>query len=208
MSREAHWQTVYSAKEADEVSWYRPRLDMSLELIRATGLTKSGRIIDIGAGASTLVDDLLAAGYECITALDISETALNIARQRLGSAAKEVTWIVGDVTEVDLGEKAFDLWHDRAALHFLTDAADRTRYADALSRALAPGGHAVLSAFSPDGPEQCSGLDIRQYDAPGLTELLGDDFQMRECRTEIHTTPSGNEVPFTYCRLQKTAAAG
>lgn len=203
MSRETHWQRLYASKPVDEVSWYRPHLEMSLELIRATELPKNGRIIDVGAGASTLVDDLLAAGYESITALDISDAALDIVRQRLGGAAQRVEWIAGDVTEVDLGKETFDLWHDRAALHFLTDAADRGRYADVLSRALASGGHAVLSTFAPEGPEQCSGLDIKRYDAPDLVKLLGDDFELRDCRTEIHTTPSGNEQPFTYCWLQK-----
>lgn len=203
MSRRQHWDGVYKRKKHDELSWYAPHLTTSLELIRACGLSASARIIDIGGGSSTLVDDLLAEGYRTVTVLDISAVALDVSRRRLGKRAHAVQWLEGDVTELDLGADSFDIWHDRAALHFLTEDDDLDRYVATLSRALAPGGHAIIAAFAPAGPEQCSGLPVRRYDAQQLCDLLGDDFECRSHRTEVHTTPSGNPQAFTYTSIAR-----
>lgn len=203
MSRRQHWEGVYKGKKHDEVSWYAPHLITSLELIRASALSASARIIDIGGGASTLVDDLLAEGYAALTVLDVSASALAVSRQRLGDRADDVVWLEGDVTELDLGADSFDIWHDRAALHFLTSDDDLGRYVATLSRALAPGGAAIIATFAPEGPEQCSGLPVRRYDAQQLCDLLGDDFDCRSQRTEVHTTPSGNPQVFTYTSIRK-----
>jgi ubiquinone/menaquinone biosynthesis C-methylase UbiE len=202
-NRKDHWQRVYAEKSPLEVSWYRPHLDVSLELIEASGIEKSGRLIDIGGGSSTLVDDLLAAGYDEITVLDVSPRALHVARRRLGERATAVRWLEGDVTSVELGENRFDLWHDRAALHFLTRERERDLYIAQLNRAVAAGGHVVLATFAPEAPPQCSGLDVRRYDADELKNLLGEDWRLRRQRRQVHRTPAGSEQPFTYCWMQK-----
>ncbi len=207
MGRRRHWQQVYADKSPLEVSWYRPHLETSLELITATGVATDDRIIDVGGGASTLVDDLLEAGYNAITVLDISDAALDASRRRLGSHAADVTWLEGDVTKVDLGAGDFELWHDRAALHFLVDEDDRRSYAATLKQSLVPGGHAVLATFAPDGPPRCSGLRVRRHDASMLAALLGDEFVERATRQDTHRTPSGNEQLFTYCWFQKLPSA-
>jgi ubiquinone/menaquinone biosynthesis C-methylase UbiE len=194
---------VYRAKLADEVSWFRPHLDTSMELIRATGAGRDARILDVGGGASTLVDDLLEAGFAAITVLDVSAAALAIARSRLGEAASRVHWIEGDITQVDLAPASVDVWHDRAALHFLVDEPDHLAYHRQLRRALAPGGHVILSTFAPDGPQQCSGLPVRRHDAADLQALAGDGFILRESRSELHRTPSGGTQAFIYCWLQR-----
>jgi len=208
MTRLAHWDRVYATKSPLAVSWYRPHLDSSLALIEATGIAKSDRIIDVGGGASTLVDDLLASGYGSITVLDISARALAAARRRLGSRGDGVRWLQGDVADVELGSKLFELWHDRATLHFLTDSDDRGRYTASLQRALVPGGHVILATFAPEGPPECSDLTVRRYDPPMLQDLLGEGFILRQALQELHQTPSGREQPFTYCWFQRATEGG
>jgi ubiquinone/menaquinone biosynthesis C-methylase UbiE len=203
MKRKDHWQRVYTERSPFEVSWYRPHLEVSLELIEASGIGKSGRIIDVGGGTSTLVDDLLAAGYDAITVLDVSARALHVARRRLGERAAAVEWLEGDVTRVELGENRFELWHDRATLHFLTQERERDRYSVQLNRAVAAGGHAVLATFAPDAPPRCSGLRVRRYDSAELKDLPGEGWALRDQRRDVHRTPSGSEQPFTYCWMQK-----
>lgn len=185
------------------MSWYRPHLDTSLELIRATGAGPSARILDVGGGASTLVDDLLAVGFEAVSVLDVSADSLAAARRRLGSAARGVRWVLGDITQIRLEPASVDVWHDRAALHFLVDKGERRRYARALRRAVSPGGHAVLATFAPGGPQQCSNLPVRRHDAAALQALVGRGFHLRRACSEVHTTPSGSRQPFTYCWLQR-----
>jgi ubiquinone/menaquinone biosynthesis C-methylase UbiE len=187
------------------VSWYQQHLDASLELIRATGAGAGARILDVGGGASTLVDDLLAAGFEAVSVLDISAEALDVARRRLGAATHRVTWIEGDISRVDLAPASVDLWHDRATLHFLTDEVDRRRYARTLRRALAPGGDVIFATFAPGGPARCSDLPVRHHDATDLHALVGRGFNLKQARTEMHTTPSGDRQPFTYCWLRRAA---
>jgi len=203
MMRQRHWEEVYETKASDEVSWYTPRLTTSLELIAEVGAPKTARIIDVGGGASTLVDHLLDEGYSAITVLDVSASGLDVARQRLGDRADMVRWVEADITTVDLGDDCFDIWHDRASIHFLTDEAELRRYVDTLSRAVSAGGSAIIATFAPEGPEKCSGLPVCRYDARQLCELLGAGFDCRSHRSEVHTTPSGNAQSFTYTSILK-----
>jgi SAM-dependent methyltransferase len=195
----SHWQQVYLSKRTDAVSWNRPHLERSLELIRASGVDRDARILDVGGGAATLVDDLLAAGFTAVSVLDVSAEALAIARRRLGDDAARVHWIEGDITRIELPPASVDIWHDRAALHFLIEADRRRDYVRQLRHALAPGGHAILSTFAPDGPRRCSDLLVQCYDAQALQELLGDRFILRCAGVDLHRTPSGNTQPFTWC---------
>lgn len=204
MTRErssAHWDAVYRAKHVDRVSWYRPHLDTSLEMIDHARLSRDAAIIDVGGGASTLVDDLLARGFRNLTVLDVSARAVEAARRRLGEHAGDVRWIVADITEVELADSAYDLWHDRALLHFLLDEDARTAYVASLRRALRPAGQVILATFAPDGPDKCSGLPVRRHSAEELLGTVGPGFELAESRRETHTTPSGTAQRFTWVRL-------
>jgi 2-polyprenyl-3-methyl-5-hydroxy-6-metoxy-1,4-benzoquinol methylase len=196
---QAHWEKVYSTKAANEVSWYRPHLERSLELIRRAVPKVSASIIDVGAGASTLVDDLLQLGYTDVTVLDISEAALDVAKQRLGEASRSVRWLCADVTRADLAPGQFDLWHDRAVFHFLTAAEDRRNYVRTVAQAVKPGGHVIVSTFGPEGPVKCSGLDIMRYSADELHAEFGGRFRLVESSEEVHHTPFGTTQQFLYC---------
>lgn len=195
--RHAHWQGVYSAKAPGAVSWYQERPDISLELIEATGLATAASILDVGAGASTLVDHLLGTGHSALTVLDISAEALRHAQARLASDADRVRWIAADITRWR-PELALDLWHDRAVLHFLTAPEDQQAYAATLRAALKPSGWAIIAGFAPGGPLKCSGLEIVQHDADSLAQLLGYEFRLIDTRDEIHRTPWGAEQAFRY----------
>lgn len=201
--RQMHWRQVYRTKSTDAVSWYRPHLDVSLELLDLAGLSAGSRLIDVGGGASTLVDDLLARGLRDITVLDVSGQALALARQRLGDRQAGVTWIAADVLTVALPGQAYDLWHDRAVLHFLTDPADATRYAAQAARAVRAGGHAVVAGFAPDGPERCSGLPVARRSAEDIAAILAPSFRLLAQRAETHVTPGGSEQKFAYALLRR-----
>ena len=203
MDRKAHWEQVYASKRPDEVSWFQPTPTRSLALIEELGLPRSTRVIDVGGGDSTLVDALLERGFDRVTVLDLSGAALARAQLRLGERAAFATWIEGDVTRVQLEEGAFDLWHDRAVFHFLTDAGDRARYAALAARALAPGGTAIIATFAPDGPQRCSGLDVARYDAEGIAAALGEEFTLVRGLRDVHRTPSGKEQRFTFAVLRR-----
>lgn len=202
-TRKQHWEHVYQNKTPLEVSWYQTRPQISLEMIAACNLSADARLIDVGGGASTLVDHLLDLGYVDLSVLDISSAALDHARSRLGQRADSVQWIVSDVTGFTPAS-AFDLWHDRAVFHFLIDEQDRACYRDVLTRAVVPGGHIVIAAFAPDGPTQCSGLPICRYDAASLTAELGPKFTLVDERREVHITPAGKEQAFGFYRFQYT----
>lgn len=202
VSRQQHWDRIHRSKASSDVSWYRPHLDQSLRFIENAGLAPNAQIIDVGGGASTLVDDLLDRGFAEVTVLDISASALERTRERLGVGASAVTWLVGDVTSVELPPKCYDLWHDRAVFHFLTDQADRARYVAAVRRSLKPGGHLVMATFGPGGPEKCSGLEVTRYGEDALRSRFGDGFRLVGSCTEIHTTPSGATQEFMYCHLR------
>jgi SAM-dependent methyltransferase len=163
-------------------------------------------VLDVGGGASTLVDDLLARGYRDLSVLDISAAALNVARERLGETANAVTWLAADLLDAPLQEARYDLWHDRAVFHFLTEAEQRVRYLRQLARALKPGGHAILATFGPQGPLKCSGLDTVRYDAGELARELGDGFTLIDSTMEFHATPFGTTQPFLYALFRRTSA--
>ena len=203
MSSREHWDAVYESKGPDHVSWFRPHLDRSLAFLEAAGIDKEAAIIDVGGGASTFVDDLLDRGYGNVTVLDLSETALEKARARLGARASRVRWIRADVTRADLPSAAYDFWHDRAVFHFLLDPEERARYVAAVHRSLKPGGHVVVATFGPHGPEKCSGLDVLRFTPEALHAEFGGDFARLASATETHVTPWGKEQEFVYCYCRK-----
>ena len=199
MHASKHWESVYSSKRFDAVSWYAAHLGESLRLIEQLCPDKSAAIIDIGGGESTLVDDLLARHYSDLSVLDISATAIDFTRHRLGAKAKDVSWHVGDITRHDFCGKKFDLWHDRAVFHFLTDPLARKAYVDRVRLSLKPGGHVLMATFGPDGPLQCSGLDVVRYDENQLHAEFGDGFHMLGSGKSTHDTPMGTSQQFLYC---------
>ena len=196
-SRQAHWQGVYTTKGENEVSWFQESPAISLELVRAAGTSPRTSIIDVGGGASRLPDALLEAGYEDMTVLDVSQAALATSRSRLGAMAKRVSWVVADVTTWE-PSRYFDVWHDRAVLHFLTDTADCTAYVQCLHKAVCSGGTAIIGAFALDGPEKCSGLPIVRYDSTKLADTLGGSFALVESRPHEHATPWGSTQRFQF----------
>jgi len=204
MQAKAHWEQVYATKAATEVSWYQPHAERSLDLIRRTGMPLTTRIIDVGGGASTLVDDLLDSGYSEITVLDLSATALAVARARLGRRAAAVRWLEANVLEADLPAYGYDVWHDRAVFHFLTSPEDRRAYVRQVLRAVRPGGLVIVATFALDGPLQCSGLDVMRYDAERLHAEFGAPFTLLAHETEAHHTPAGKVQQFIYCLCRKT----
>jgi SAM-dependent methyltransferase len=206
-SRKDHWETVYTTKAENEVSWFEDSPALSLELIDLVRPAQDAAIIDIGGGASRLVDRLLARGFGRVTVLDISAAALDAAKARLGERAGEVQWIAADVTRWDPAQ-TFDIWHDRAAFHFLVDPADRAAYVARLAQALAPGGHAIIGTFAIDGPEKCSGLPVRRYDPADLARELGAGFALLHSRRHDHTTPWKSEQRFQFCVFRRTSNDG
>lgn len=198
-----HWEKVYQSKPADQVSWFQEHAAKSLAIIRSVRKSLADRIIDVGGGASTLVDDLLADGCDGVSVLDLSEAALAVARRRLGDASGRVRWIVGDIREVELPAAGFDVWHDRAVFHFLTEPADREAYVRQVLKAVRPGGHVIVATFAPDGPEQCSGLPVHRYGAGELHAEFGPAFELIGSASEAHRTPWGSEQRFVYCLCLK-----
>jgi ubiquinone/menaquinone biosynthesis C-methylase UbiE len=197
--QKAHWETVYRTKRADELSWFQREPAISLALIRRAAPETSARIIDVGGGASRLVDELFRAGYSDVTVLDLSSTALSQARARLGGAAARVHWLEADVLNARLPEAGFDLWHDRAVFHFLTSPSDRDAYLAQVRRAVRSGGHVLVATFAEDGPTKCSGLPVARYSADALRDELGRAFQLVDSTREQHVTPSGTRQSFVYC---------
>ena len=207
MDRMADWDATYREKGAATVSWYRPHLDVSLRLIEKAGLSPRTRLIDVGAGASTLVDDLLDRGVTGITLLDLSKVALDITRARLGARAGSVRFIAGDVATAELPPASFDIWHDRAALHFLLDRHDASAYAWQAIRALAEGGHAIIGGFAADGPLRCSGRDVARREPEDIAALFGAHLELVDAVHETHRTPAGAEQRFAYAVLRKGRSA-
>ena len=203
MGQSEHWDGVYGRKPASSVSWYTPHLERSLELIDGINLPPAAAIIDVGGGASTLPSDLLDRGHTNVTVLDLSETALAGGREQLGDRADLVRWVVADITSAELPEAAYDLWHDRAVFHFLTDEEDRHAYVQQVLRSLKPDGHLVVATFGPEGPERCSGLEVVRHDEKSLRHEFGDTLQEVRCLDEVHVTPSGTEQEFVYCLFRK-----
>ena len=199
MQTAEHWENVYRSKNFDVVSWYAPHLGESLRLIGQLTPDKTAAIVDIGGGESTLVDDLLHCNYLDVSVLDISATAVEFTRQRLGAKAKDVSWHVGNVTQYDFGSKLFDLWHDRAVFHFLTEPSARRAYVELVRRSVKPGGHVLMATFGPDGPLKCSDLDVVRYDDQSLHHEFGEGFQMLGSKLTEHNTPMGIRQQFLYC---------
>lgn len=200
MNKKTHWETVYNTKAPTGVSWYRPHLETSLALIqRAAAGRLSAAIIDVGGGESTLVDDLLASGFQNLTVLDISQTAIEVSRKRLGPLAEKVHWLVADITETRMEPGAYDVWHDRAVFHFLTSPEQRAAYVRNAASAVKPGGHVIISTFGPEGPTKCSGLDVIRYDADSLHAQFGAHFCLIDSSKELHRTPFGTTQQFMYC---------
>lgn len=200
----SHWERLYARQPPEAVSWYQAEPALSLALIDATGAGRHTALVDVGGGASRLVDCLLARGWLDVTVLDIALTALEAAQCRLGEQAPAATWTVADVRDYR-PERPFDLWHDRAVFHFLTEPADREAYLRSLQAALRPGGHAIIATFGPDGPQRCSGLPVVRYDATTLTDTLGAGFRLLEERAEEHVTPAGASQAFRYFLLRRQA---
>ena len=203
MDAKNHWENVYSQKKPDEVSWYKPHLDLSLDMLAHAGLKPSSHIIDVGAGASTLVDDLIKLGVKAVTVFDVSGEALAVSKARLGNQASEVEWNEADITQAKLRKEYYDIWHDRAVFHFLTDAQDRRRYVTTMTNALKPEGQLVIATFSLKGPARCSGLDVVRYSPETLQVELGNGFHLVESLEEEHGTPFNTVQQFTYCRFQR-----
>jgi 2-polyprenyl-3-methyl-5-hydroxy-6-metoxy-1,4-benzoquinol methylase len=203
MSAKSHWEQVYTTKTPTQVSWYQVHAQTSLELIQRTGISRTSSIIDVGGGTSTLVDDLIDSGFQAITVLDISRSALQFAQQRLGVRGTRVTWIEADITQVDLPPEAYEVWHDRAVFHFLTQPDDRQRYINAVRHSVRPGGHVIVATFALEGPKQCSGLDVMRYSSDGLHGEFGEDFELLTSVPETHHTPFGTEQAFIYCYCRR-----
>jgi len=194
-----HWEKIYREKAPDAVSWYRPHLETSLALIEKAAPERGVSIIDVGGGESTLVDDLLAHGYQNITVLDISQTAIDVTKKRLGPASEGVQWITADIVNGELAPDACDVWHDRAVFHFLTAMDQRVAYVRQVARAVKPGGHVLVSTFGPEGPTKCSGLEVVRYDAESLHAEFGVRFRLLDSIKELHNTPFGTTQQFLYC---------
>jgi len=205
MENKTHWEQIYHTKESAQVSWYQLHPRLSLQYIQNTGIAASAHIIDVGGGASTLVDHLLDVGFQQVTVLDISQEALEIAQQRLGERAKSIAWLEADITKTILPHHEYDLWHDRAVFHFLINQEDRQRYVDLVKEAVKPGGHIIVATFASDGPESCSGLEVARYDPQSLHNEFGAGFELLDSAHEEHQTPFGTEQKFIYCYCRKQA---
>src|SRR6266542_3968275 len=193
MNTKTHWENIYEAKTSTQVSWYQEHAQYSLQFIQNTNVPKTGHIIDIGGGASTLVDDLLKAGFQHLSVLDVSGHALQLTRQRVGTRADDVNWIEADITQAELPQQAYDVWHDRAVFHFLTKAEDRQKYIELVRRSVRYGGHVIIATFAPDGPDKCSGLEVVRYSSESLHSEFGEDFEFMDSAHETHQTPFGTE---------------
>jgi trans-aconitate methyltransferase len=198
----AHWQNVYTTRRETDVSWFQATPSVSLDLIRSVGALPQSAIIDIGGGASRFVDALIAEGFTDLSVLDVAEAALSATKARLGASARRVHWVAADVTQWR-PPRQYDLWHDRAAFHFLTEANDRAGYIERLTQALAPGAHAIIATFAPDGPERCSGLPVVRYDAASLGATLGSRFVQLQTRREDHRTPFATMQRFQYSLFRR-----
>ncbi|WP_336732281.1 class I SAM-dependent methyltransferase [Chryseobacterium sp. VD8] len=200
MTNKSHWENVYETKTPEEVSWTQKKPQTSLELIRSLGSDKSVKIIDIGGGDSNLADFLLEEGYENITVLDISEKALERAKRRLGKDAEKIQWIVADITAFT-PEETYDIWHDRAAFHFLTHSEDISKYVRIAEKAVSK--NLIVGTFSKNGPKKCSGLEISQYDEESMNSIFENSFEKTDCITEDHTTPFSTVQNFIFCTFKK-----
>jgi hypothetical protein len=202
VEKQKHWNEVYAGIGALKVSWFQQRADISMRLIANSGASAKSAIVDVGGGSSVLVDQLLDAGFRDISVLDISETALAASKERLGGRAAWAQWIVADILSW-IPPRAYDLWHDRAVFHFLTEEGDRTLYRAVLKKGLRKGGAMIIGTFAEDGPERCSGLPVHRWSAEALAVELGPSFRMVESLKHTHHTPKGVAQPFTWARFER-----
>ena len=205
MDTKEHWDEVYASNAMDEVSWFQPRSETSLRLIKETNVPFDAPIIDVGGGASNLVDDLLHDGFTNLSVLDISAKALEISRERVEDRGGHVDWIAADITAVDLFENSFAVWHDRAVFHFLTDPDDRRKYVDRVAKSVVPGGHVIVATFGPDGPLRCSGMDVVRYSPDMLLTEFGATFELVGQHMEMHQTPFQTQQQFVYCYFRRVS---
>ena len=205
MNTAEHWEEIYATRTANSVGWYAPHLETSLKWIAELKLAAEDPIIDVGGGASTLVDDLMNSGHRNLTVLELSETAIQLTKERLGKPSASVTWLQGDVTEIELPSRYFSLWHDRAVYHFLIEPELQQKYRNSILKALKVEGYFIIGTFSPDAPPQCSGLPVQRYTSERLSEIFGKAFKLKRYQNEIHYTPSGLEQAYVYCLFQKIA---
>lgn len=203
MDTKDYWQKIHRTKGSNQVSWYQAHPTLSLEYIKNTGIDKQGKIIDVGAGASLLVDHLLDDGFQKITVLDISGEALEMSKTRLDKRANLVTWLEADITKANLPHFQYDVWHDRAVFHFLTNPQDRESYIKVVTNSVKPGGHVIVATFADDGPEKCSGLEVARYNSESLHNEFGANFDLIDSTHEVHQTPFGTEQKFVYCYCRK-----
>lgn len=204
MPSKQHWEKVYSTKSATEVSWFQQHAELSLQLILDANTSPTASIIDVGGGASVLVDDLLAHGYQNVSVLDLSGAAIATSTSRLGPAASQVTWIEANILEIELPAASYDVWHDRAVFHFLTHEQDRQAYVEQVMRAVKPGGLVIVATFAEDGPVECSGLPVVRYSARQLHSEFGEPFILLGHKKESHQTPGGKQQKFVYCFCRRT----
>ena len=203
MNKKSHWETVYTTKSSNDVSWFQPHAVTSIEFINRLNCEKSAAIIDVGGGASTLVDDLLLNGHTNVSVLDLSGAALETAKKRIGESSGSVNWIEADITNVTLPKQQFDVWHDRAVFHFLTTPEERIAYIKNVMHAVKPHCHIIIATFAEDGPEKCSGLPIVRYSAESLHAEFGEHFLLKEQLYETHTTPFATTQQFVFCHFVK-----
>lgn len=204
MNRKNHWENVYQTKDVDQVSWYLDHLDNSFQMILDTKVSKDAAIIDVGGGSSTLVDDLLQHGFADVSILDISGKALENSKERLGQKSESAEWIEADITQVSLPENHYDVWHDRAVFHFLTDENDRRKYVELVKKSLKVGGHIIVASFGLNGPKKCSGLDVVQYSPDSMHGEFGKSFELVKSISETHETPFNTTQEFIYCYCRLT----
>ncbi|TAL31392.1 MAG: class I SAM-dependent methyltransferase [Alphaproteobacteria bacterium] len=202
MDKKSHWEDIYQRKGADKVSWHQEQPGLSLRMIADAGLERGAAIIDVGGGASRLIDSLIAQGYTNLTVLDISGRALEAAKERLGPLSQRVQWVESDIADFKPRQK-FKFWHDRAVFHFLTDPQDRDRYLETMRRSLDAGSYAMIAAFAPDGPEKCSGLPVQRYSHESLQLALGPSYKELAHHSETHVTPAGGQQKFVYALFRK-----
>lgn len=207
MDIQKHWETIYSRKAPERLAWYTPHLQTSLRWINDLHISGDGPVIDVGCGVSTLIDDLLSGGYDALTGVDFSTTALEIMEDRLADRGPSISWIKADITKAELPGQHYALWHDRAVFHFLTNEEHQAQYIKQLSEALRPGGHAILAVFSPTAPPVCSGLRVQRYTARTLSATLGENFNLIKEKKEVHITPGGVQQVYQYCLFRKQGDA-
>ena len=205
MQSKEHWEQVYSTKEFDEVSWFQDHAELSMKIIADNHVQKTAQIMDVGGGASTFVDDLLSEGFQSVSVLDLSASALFKVRARLGAKGQSVQWLEANILDLNLHGKYFDVWHDRAVFHFLTSQADRQRYVEQVLHAVKPGGLVIVATFAEDGPEKCSGLPVMRYSKDALHAEFGQPFVLLGSEPELHMTPTGKQQKFVYCFCKRLA---